>query len=120
MRLNARSLFVLVVTLLVLSARLRAEQAPAQQPSKIVNAALWRLATLVEPAPGQAVQTFTATLRVSKADGLPKEFLGATVELALQAPDHVGIVAHVKGQTYAACRDGQEIWGHIPEKHFGV
>ncbi|MDB5322437.1 MAG: hypothetical protein JWN40_4068 [Phycisphaerales bacterium] len=117
---STRCLLVLVVVL-VSPLGLRAEQvAPPPPASKIVNGALQRIATLVEPVSGQAVKTFTATLRVTKAEGLSKEFMGATVELALQAPDHAGIVAHVKGQSYAACRDGQEIWGHIPEKHFGV
>src|SRR4051812_27192267 len=121
-RLNSRSVFAWAAFLMVWPVTSWAEQAgaPAAAPSKIVNGALQRIATLVEPAGGQPVRTFTTTLRVTKAEGLPKEFMGATVELALQAPDHAGIVAHVKGQTYAACRDGQEIWGHIPEKHFGV
>jgi hypothetical protein len=29
-------------------------------------------------------------------------------------------VATVKGQTYAGCRDGQELWAHVPGKKFGV
>src|SRR5260221_8813675 len=102
MRFNRCGLVAIVLA--VLQVGVRAEQvAPPPPPSKIVNGALQRIATLVEPVSGQAVKTFTATLRVTKAEGLAKEFTGATVELALQAPDHVGVVAHVKGQSYAAC-----------------
>src|SRR5258706_14909700 len=111
---STRCLLVLVV-LLVLPVGLRAEQpAPVAPPSKIVNGALQRIATLVEPPPGQAVQTFTATLRGTKAGGLPKEFLGAMVELALHAPDHAGIVAHGKGHPYASRRAGQQIGRQTP------
>lgn len=119
---SLKSCLVVALVLWVSPLIVWAEQAgaPPTSPSKVVNGALQRIATLVEPVAGQPVRTFTTTLRVTRADGLPKEVMGATVELALQAPDHAGIVAHVKGQTYAACRDGQEIWGHIPEKHFGV
>lgn len=93
---------------------------PRPTPSKIVNAALQRIATLVEPPAGEPVRTFTATLRITRAEGLPKEASGASVEVAVQAPDHAGVVATVKGNTYAACRDGQEMWIHVPEKKFGV
>jgi isopenicillin-N N-acyltransferase-like protein len=101
-------------------ALVHAEQTPAMTPSKVVNGMLARVAALVEPAPGQGAKTFTATIRVTKADGLPKEVTGATAEIALQAPDHLGLVAHVKGETYAVCRDGQELWAHEPDKNFGV
>ncbi len=97
-----------------------AEQTPAMTPSKVVNAMLARVAGLVEPVPEQGAKTFTATIRVTKAEGLPKEVTGATAEIALQAPDHLGLVVHVKGETYAVCRDGQELWAHEPDKNFGV
>ena len=100
--------------------RQQLERVPPE-PGKVVNAALKRVAALVEPAAdGEAAKTFTATLRVTKAEGLPKEVAGAAVEVAVQAPDRVGFVAHVNGETFAGCRDGQEIWAHVPEKKFGV
>jgi len=120
MRPHPRPTVGLILALFVVPLAARAEQAPAPTPARTVNAALNRLATLVEPVTGQPIQTFTATLRVTKADGMPKEVTGATLELALQAPDHVGAVVHVKDQTYAACRDGDEIWAHMPDKRFGV
>jgi isopenicillin-N N-acyltransferase-like protein len=107
-----------ILLLTFLPALVHAEPAPT--PSKIVSNMLARIATLVEPAPGQPAQTFTATLRITKAEGLPKEVTGATLDLALQAPDHLGLVARVKNETYAACRDGQELWAHEPDKNFGV
>jgi hypothetical protein len=118
----AKKLLVVALVGWVMGWGARAEEpvAPPPTPSKIVNAALQRVANLVEPPAGEAAKTFTATLRITKAEGLPKEVTGATVELAVQAPDHVGFVATVKGQTYAGCRDGQELWAHVPEKKFGV
>jgi hypothetical protein len=109
-----------ILLLTFLPALAHAHQAAPPAPSRIVSNMLARIASLVEPAPGQPAQTFTATLRVTKADGLPKEVTGATLDLALQAPDHLGLVARVKGETYAACRDGQELWAHEPDKNFGV
>src|SRR4051812_18064461 len=95
----------------------RAEQTPATKPSVTINSMLQRVGSLVEPA--EAARTFTATLRVTKADGLPKEVSGATVEIAVQAPDRLGLVAKVAEHTVAVCRDGQELWAHVPEKKFG-
>ena len=119
-RTSIAPLSAVLILLAGLSATVRAEQAPVMGPSKIVNLSLARIAALVEPPPGQAAKTFTAIFRITKADGLPKEVTGATLDLAIQAPDHLGLVAHVKGQTYAACRDGQELWAHLPQKNFGV
>jgi hypothetical protein len=110
-----------VILALFVSPILRAEApATAVAPSKIVNSALQRIGALVEPSGAEAGKTFTTTLRITKADGLPSDVAGATLELALQAPDHLGLVARVNNQTYAVCRDGQELWVHLPEKNFGV
>src|SRR5689334_5602732 len=57
---------------------------PRPTPSKIVNGALQRIATLVEPPAGEPARTFTATLRITKAEGLPREATGASVEVAVQ------------------------------------
>jgi hypothetical protein len=118
---HPRLMIVVLVALLFTGGWVRAEQAPAAPtPSKIVNAALQRLAAIIEPPPGESARTFTATLRFTRAEGLPGEVAGASLEIAFQAPDHLGFVARVKDQTYAGCRDGQEIWAHVPDKHFGV
>lgn len=109
--------FVLIV--LISSTWLRAD-AETPQPSDTVKGALTSIARLVEPPAGQPAKTFTATLRITKADGLPKEAVGATIQVAVQAPDRLGLVAKVKGDDYAACRDGQELWFHVPSKKFGV
>ena len=106
-----------VALLVFVSLCARAETQAVGKPSEVVFAALERLTTLIN-AP--ADKTFTATLRVTKAEGLPKEATDAWVDLAVQAPEHLGAVAHVKGAKYAICRDGQEIWGHLPDKHWGL
>lgn len=109
------SLLVIVPLLAIVA---RAEQAATTKPSVTINSMLQRVGSLVEPA--EAAKTFTATLRVAKADGLPKEVTGATIEIAAQAPDRLGLVAKIAEHTVAVCRDGQELWAHVPEKKFGV
>jgi outer membrane lipoprotein-sorting protein len=76
--------------------------------------------TLVEPAPGSELQTFSTRIEITKADGLPKELSGQSAALAFQAPDRLTLSAEYKGKSYAAGRDQQEVWIHVPEKKFGV
>ncbi len=124
---SANRLFRLVALLILMAQAAppaRAADQPATRPSTIVNAAIDRLAPLIEPPPGAQAQTFLASLKVTKAEGLPpevaKQVMLAGIDVALQAPDRVGLVVKLNGQTYAACRDGQEIWAHVPDKKFGV
>jgi hypothetical protein len=115
--LSRRRLLTLALTALA-ALPLRAHDASQPAPAQVVTSSLQRLFSLLD-AP-QTPQTFTTTLRVTKAEGLPKEVTGASVEIALQAPSQFGFVARVKDKTYAGCRDGQELWAHVPDKKFGV
>lgn len=64
----------------------------AASASEVVGGMIDALARLVEPPPGARPRTFTARLRVTGGDGLPKEVLGATADVAFQAPDRAGVV----------------------------
>src|SRR6266446_8259385 len=87
---------------------------------QLFGGALARLARIVEPPTNEAPRTFTTTLKVVKADGLPNELVGREFELAFQAPDHVRVSATWEGQRFVVCRDGQELWIHEPAKQFGL
>ncbi|HYE21122.1 MAG TPA: C45 family peptidase, partial [Tepidisphaeraceae bacterium] len=98
--------------------------AATTRPSTVVNGLVDQIAAVIEPDASAKPRTFLATVRVTKIEGVGKEIekilLAATAEIAIQAPDKAGLVVRHNGQTYAACRDGQELWAHVPDKKFGV
>ena len=97
-----------------------AEDGPARTPSELFKAALQKTASLVEPPQGSEPRTFSTRLDIMKAEGLPKELSGRSASLAVQAPDRLTLSAEYKDKIYAAGRDQQEVWFHIPGKKFGV
>src|SRR5438445_12347342 len=101
----------------LLAPRLSAETNSTVQ---LFGGALTRLARILEPPTNDPPRTFRTTLKVVKADGLPKELAGREFELAFQAPDHVRVSATWEGQRFVVCRDGQELWIHEPAKQFGL
>src|SRR5664279_2773851 len=80
-----------VVAALVLPLISSAQETQTNSPSQLLVQALTRLAGIIEPPANQAPRTFTTTLKVVKADGLPKEVQGRELELAFQAPNHLRI-----------------------------
>jgi outer membrane lipoprotein-sorting protein len=114
--------FILLGVCLALA---RPQLAPAQgtntnSPALTLAGVVTRLAFLVEPTEGQAARTFTATLKVVKAEGLPSELAGRELEVAYQAPDHLRLSALWNHLSLTLCRDGQQVWVYAPEKKFGV
>ena len=75
----------------------RAEPQPATQPAAVVNAAIDRVAGLLRVPESGAAPVFSATVKVTRAEGLPKELNDASVELAVQAPGHLFLNASVRG-----------------------
>src|SRR4051812_35666672 len=55
---------------------------------------------LVEPSNATPKQTVSLNLKIAKADGLPREAVGATVELAYQFPDRFRAAAVVGGERH--------------------
>ena len=96
------------------------EGAPSKPPTGILAEALQRLVSLIEPAPDAAPQTLSVRLELVKAEGLPKELVGKSAELALQAPDRLRLSASVGDRTFVLGRNGQQLWVYAPAKHFGV
>ena len=65
---------------------------------------------IVAPPTNQPLRTFTTTVKLIKAEGLPKEAEGQELDLAFQAPDHLRLAVKWDRQSYIAARDGQEVW----------
>jgi hypothetical protein len=110
----------LIAAALVLPLISSAQETQTNSPAQLFARALTRLVAIIEPPANQATRTFTTTLKVIKADGLPKEIEGRELDLAYQGPDHLRIGAKWDRQSYIACRDGQEVWIYAPGKKFGL
>src|SRR5262245_56839847 len=74
----------------------------------LFGGALEQVAHIIRPPTNHPPRTFTTTLKILKADGLPKEFVGREIGVAFQAPDHLRLSAKWDHQDVVACRDGQE------------
>ena len=107
---------------LILAAALAARAQDKAQPTpvELFTAVLHKVVNLVEPAAGAAPQTFSAKLKLTQADGAPKQLAGQQLELAFQAPARLRLAASVEGKAYTLGRDGQQLWVHAAEKKFGV
>jgi isopenicillin-N N-acyltransferase like protein len=82
--------------------------------------ALTQVVGILQPTPNRAPRTFTTTLKVLKADGLPKALEGREMELAFQGPDRLRLSARWDERNYVVGRDGQELWVHVPSRHFAL
>lgn len=109
-----------LILALTLPHRLPAQQPVTNSPAKLLTGAMMRVAQIFEAPNSPTSRTFTATLKVLKADGLPKEFLGREVTLAFQAPDHLRLATKWDGQEIVVGRGQQELWVHVPAKKFGI
>lgn len=113
-------LALLLILCLTLLSPARAGETNAPTPREILSAALVKLAGVVEPQPGAAPQTFSASVIITHAEGLPKALVGQKARLAFQAPDRLQLSAKVEDKPLIVGRDGQELWVYAPEKKFGV
>ena len=87
---------------------------------ELLLSAVNKWADLIEPPAGAPARTLSAKIKMVKTAGLVREAADATGEIAYQAPDRLRVSALVGGQTYAAGRDGQQLWVHEPDKHFAL
>ena len=97
-----------------------AELPAAKTPAEIFSTALSKWVGLLDPEPGAEPKTFSTTLELTKADGLPKGFAGQSATLAYQAPDRLTLSAEVSGRSISLGRDQKELWVYVPGKNFGV
>jgi outer membrane lipoprotein-sorting protein len=110
----------LIIASLLLPRVATAQDTSTNSPATYLVQAVNQLVAILEPPSDKPARTFTTTLKVVKAEGLPKEAAGREVELAFQAPEHLRIAAQVEGYNLVVCRDGQELWVYEPAKKFGL
>ncbi len=105
---------------LLLPGWLAAQTPDTNAPPRLLAGVLTRISALVQPPVGDPPRTFTTRLKVLKADGLPRELVGREFKLAFQAPEHLQLSGSWEDQEAVVGRDGQEVWVHVPGKHFGL
>ena len=89
-------LAVCVVAVALLLPRIApAQETQTNSPSQLFAQALAQLVAILAPPANQPPRTFTTTVKVVKAEGLPKEAEGRELELAFQAPDHLRLAANM-------------------------
>jgi outer membrane lipoprotein-sorting protein len=97
-----------------------AQAADTNPPVQVLSSALAKVAGLIQPPAGEPARTFTATVRIARAEGLPGDLAGRELELAFQAPDHLRLGATFSRENFLLGRDGQEVWLYAPERKFGL
>lgn len=112
-----RAVFFCLVAIACMPSSARADALAAQ---KTLLSGVSQIMTVLAPAPDSAPRTFSTTLRIVRAGGLPKEMLGREADVAFQAPDKLRIIAKVGDETYSAGRNGGRLWMHVAGKKFGV
>src|SRR4051812_25487876 len=85
----------------------------------IFAAGVNKLMMVLDPGTN-APSTFSARLKAANGAGAGKTFAGREATLAYQAPDRVMVSAEVDGTRYMIGRNGQQLWGYVPNKHFGA
>jgi outer membrane lipoprotein-sorting protein len=114
-------LAVCFVAIALLLPRIAPAQAtPTNSPAQLFSQALAQLVAILAPPTNQPARTFTTTVKLVKAEGLPKEAEGQELDLAFQAPDHIRLAVKWDRQSYVAARDGEEVWIYAPAKKFGL
>jgi hypothetical protein len=98
----------------------RADPAGGVDAPALLRTAVFRWMDLAEPPADAPRQQVALKATVVKAQGLPAELAGANVDLAYQFPDRLRVTATVSGERHVVGRDGQELWAHQPDRHFGV
>jgi outer membrane lipoprotein-sorting protein len=97
-----------------------AQATDSTPPAEVLSAALAKVAGVLQPPAGEPARTFTTTVRIARAEGLPADFAGRELELAFQAPDHLRLKATWSRDNFLLGRDGQEVWLYAPERKFGL
>src|SRR5258706_14796442 len=87
-------------------------------PNALLADSLNSIVKVVEPPPGAAGKTFIARIKIVEAVGAWGKVTGDEINLAMQAPDRLRLVAPVDGKEFQLGRNGQQLWIYAPSKHF--
>jgi hypothetical protein len=106
---------------LALVAHSLAQSTPTNKtPQELLGATLARAIALIEPAPGSPPRTFATTLKIVRADGLGRDWVGRTADFSFQAPDKLILSTEIDRRQIHLGRHGQHLWIYAPDKKFGV
>lgn len=94
--------------------------ATTNTPAQLLTSALKKVVAIVEPPASVESQAFTATLKLLKSEGMPKELAFREAELTFQSPDHLCLALKADRGSAVLARDGQELWVHLPAMKFGL
>lgn len=111
---------LLLASLVAIACLPSSARADALAAQKTLLSGVNQIMSVLAPAPDSESRTFSTTLRIVRAGGLPKEVLGREADLAFQAPDKLRLSAKVGDETYSAGRNGGRLWMHVAGKKFGV
>src|ERR1039458_4256474 len=115
-----RAMAGIIAVALLLTCVCPAQEAKTNSPSQLFAQALAQLTAILALPTNQSPRTFTTTVKLLKAEGLPKEAEGQEIGLALQEQDQLRLAVTLDRQSYVICRDAQELWVYAPEKKFGL
>lgn len=96
----------------------RAADEPEAQ--KALLSGLNQFFSVFAPTKDATPQTFSATIKLVSAKGLPDEVLGHEFSLAFQAPDKFRLSTKVGDDTYSIARNKNQLWMHAEQKKFGL
>ena len=94
--------------------------AATNSPTELFANGLLKIVQAFRTQTGDTSQTFTAGIRIHKADGIYPALAGHEGTLAFQAPDLLRVTTRWDNTDYSAGRNHQELWAHLPEKKFGL
>lgn len=106
-----RFVTALLLALFLTPALLRAE---APDSSVLLDGLIDRVFSLFEAPRGQRPMALVADLKLVGGEGLPKEAIGATASLCLEAPRRAKLTVTLRNATYTICQDDQVLWISAP------
>lgn len=108
---------LLAVLTLSIAAAVRAQDAPTENRYDIVGKVFRPFWSVLLVGGEDANKAASFKLTTTEVTGrLPKQFVGATLEAAVQFPNKVKLSAPVLGEQVTVCRNGNEVWAIPGEK----
>jgi hypothetical protein len=107
---------ILYALLLAIVLSARSTTAARENPHDTVARLLMPFVQVLAKQSTSPNRAVALSLRLESMTGLPPEFVGATAELALEAPDKLRVRAPVFGEELTIFRRGQKLWVSPGEK----
>jgi len=119
-RLLSRASLVVALPALLLVQEATTHGASTNPPAQLFTSALKRIVAITEPPATAEAQRFTATIKLLKSEGMPKELAFRDADLAFQSPEHLRLNIKSDRGNVLMGRNAQELWVYLPAKQFGL